>query len=641
MLRNFRQVFKGQKTPMTVVMGIVLLGLVAYLAPSSGQNNAPDNVVARVYGREVVYRELYDEMMDMMQQFGKQASTEALRPYIQGQALNKLISAKLVEELADSRGIIVTDAEVRSRMEALFRSAPGFTNPDGSLKSSEEINNLLLESPRRPMTLLTFERQMRKDLVRQKLITEAAALVPVDAAWLAHENRVRNEKLSLDVYTLAPDTTAVADPGEGALQTFMKSQGERFQVPPRRVLTYVSVDQAAFGKALEPDEMTLKTAYASKKAQYTELRTSHILLKGANETELAQASRLLQDVRAKVLAGADFAKLAEAMSQDPSAKTNRGDNGFMKHGALVKPFEDAAMALKVGELSQPVRTSFGVHLIQLTDRKERSFEEVKGELRAQLVQERFTAKAKEKLEGLRKLTGEKGDLARAAKTQSLVVRTSTPLLDEPATQIEGLPGSGILVGEAFRLAVGQVSKVQKVGDAYVVFRVQEERPTAIPPLAEIRAKVLEAYRLEQARKTASARAQAALQGGDVTALGAPTAQDSKSITELGEAAQHPGLVKALLETGEGRLTPPFWTPDGKLWMARLRTRVPAEPLTFEKRQTLVRELQEAAANKLLGAEIMDLDAKGRQRSNWSTLWGRLGGIYVNEDILKIRSDESE
>src|SRR5664279_1383944 len=85
MLRSFRQVFKSNRTPMAAVMIVVLLGLVAYLAPS-GRVDTPDTVVARVYGREILLRDMAEHMQELYQRYGKQASPEALKPFIQSQA---------------------------------------------------------------------------------------------------------------------------------------------------------------------------------------------------------------------------------------------------------------------------------------------------------------------------------------------------------------------------------------------------------------------------------------------------------------------------------------------------------------------------------------------------------------------------
>ena len=628
MLRNFRQVFKGNQMPMTIVMGVVLVGLVAYLAPSSGNPEAPDNVMARIYGRDVLKRDSDRLISDMVERMGRQADLEQMLPFLQQRALTDLIGQKLREELAERHGILITDLEVRQALEARLRKYPVFVDDKGQLLATAEINTVLRQTGQ---SLNLWEQEVRAELTIRKLLDQEAAKVPVDQAWLNQENRVQNEKLSFESASLSPDPAAVPDPGDAKLTAFHKEAGARFQVPPRRVIQFVSLDQASFGDALKIDDATLKTAYDSKVAQYTELKVSHILFKAENEAQFAEAMKKAEDLRPKLLAGLDFNKTAEERSEDPSAKANRGLYDWFKAGTMVKPFEEGAMALKNGEISQPVRTQYGVHLIRLEGKRTRSFDDAREELRAQLTSERFASKAKERLEQLRKRAGERGDLAAAARNLGLKVQTSQPFLNEPTATISGIPDAGPLVGEAFSLKVGQVSKLLPTGPTFTVFRVQEERPVAVPPLAEIRDRVLSAWKLEEARKVAQEKAKAVVASGDLKALGEVKSQEGVTLASLGELGQHPAIRKALLETPEGQLTPILWSPEGKAWVARLKTRVAAEPLTFEKRQALVRELQRAASEKLLVSELQDLDTKGRLRPGFSSLWGRFGGIWINPE----------
>ncbi len=628
MLRNFRQVFKGNQMPMTIVMGIVLVGLVAYLAPSSGNPEAPDNVMARVYGRDVLKRDSDRLVSDMATRMGRQADLDQMLPFLQQRALSDLIGQKLREELAERHGIVITDQEVRQGLEARLRKYPVFVNAEGQLLSSAEINTVLRENGQ---NLILWEQEVRAELTIRKLLDQEAAKVPVDQAWLNMENRVQNEKLSFESVSLGPDPAAIPDPGDAKLAAFHKEAGARFQVAPRRVIQFVSLDQASLGDALKIDDATLKAAYDSKVAQYTELKVSHILFKAENEAQFAEATKKAEELRPKLLAGLDFNKTAEERSEDPSAKANRGLYDWFKAGTMVKPFEEGALALKEGEISHPVRTQYGVHLIRLEGKRIRSFEDTREELRAQLTRERFASKAKERLEQLRKRAGERGDLAAAARNLGLKVQTSQPFLNEPSAVIPGLPDAGPLVGEAFNLKVGQVSKLVPTGPTFTVFRVQEERPVAVPPLAEIRDRVLAAWKQEEARKVALDKVKAAVASGDLKALGELKSHEAATIASLGELGQHPGIRKALLDTAEGQFTPVFYNPEGKAWVARIKGRVAPEPLTFEKRQTLVRELQRAASEKLLVSELQDLDTKGRLRPGFSSLWGRFGGIWINPE----------
>ncbi|HOD31884.1 MAG TPA: peptidyl-prolyl cis-trans isomerase [Holophaga sp.] len=627
MLRDFRSFFKGNQTTMTAIMGIIGLSMLAYLG-NSLQMADSDGVAARAYGHDISRQDVELEVEEMAKRLGPQANQEQIRPFLQAQALRQLIARALREELAERHGVVLSDVEVRAALEARLRQIPRFLGKDGQLIPPAEINQILVEEV--GQTLALWELEVRRGLTTQKLLDRAAALVPVNEAWLGEENRFRHEQVAFDYVAVSPDTASVADPGDAALGAFLQTGGARFLQPPRRVIQFAVLDKATFGSSIEVGDEAVKAAYESKKAQYTELKASHILLRAESEAQYESALKEAEALRTKLVAKpGDFAAVAEAQSQDPTAKANRGDLGWFRSGTMVKPFEDAAMALKPGEISEPVRTQHGIHLILLEGRRTKSFEEAREELKAQLIQDRYVAKAKERLEQLRKRAGERGDLAAAGKALGLKVETSQPFLNEPGTVVKGLPEAGLLINEAFALKVGQVSKLEQAGERFVVFRVVEEKPAAVPPLAEIRDKVLAAWRHEEARKALRGKGETVVASGDLAALGPVKTQEAAALGTLGELAQHPGIRRALLATAEGQLTPLLWNPDGQLWVARIKTRTPAPALTFESRQTLVRELQAQVSQRLLGAEIQSLEAEGMKHQGFSSFRGRLKGIWIN------------
>ena len=125
----------------------------------------------------------------------------------------------------------------------------------------------------------------------------------------------------------------------------------------------------------------------------------------------------------------------------------------------------------------------------------------------------------------------------------------------------------------------------------------------------------------------------------LAAVGTPAAQDNVTLKTLAELGQHPGIRKALLDTPVGQLTPVLWTPDGKLWVARIKARTAPGPLTFEARRTLVETLQAEVAEKLLTAELRNLDSEGRLRPGFSSFWGRLSGVWINKDLAKASAED--
>jgi peptidyl-prolyl cis-trans isomerase D len=634
MLRSFRQVFKSNRTPMAAVMIVVLLGLVAYLAPTGGAVSA-DTVVARVYGHEVLMRELGEHMQELYQRYGKQANPETLKPFIQSQALRDLMNQKLMEELAERHHVVVTDEEVGARLRAFLRQYPILLDPKGNLKSTTELKQIFTETGFNPAMQ---ERNIRSELLRTKLVQQAALQVPLDEAWVTQENRLRSEKVAFQQASLAVDPSTVADPGDAPLGAFYKAGGDRFLQPPRRIIQFVAVDRAALGQDLQVDEASLKAAFEARKGDTTEFKARHILFKAEGDAQMQEATAKAQLLRERLVKGLDFAKTAEEQSEDPSAKGNGGDLGWFNASKMVKPFSDAAATLKIGEISQPVRTQFGVHLIKLEGRREKKFEDLKGDLAREISDSRFKSRAQERLEQIRKRANG-GDLAAAAKSLGSTAQLSQPFSNDPAAQVEGLPELSQIASEAFRLKVGEVSKPTPFPDRQLLFRVQEELPEAVPPFKEIRAKVLAAYRLEEARKVAVAKAQQALKTGGLQAVGPVTDQAAAPLSGLRDLIAHPGIRKALLDTPVGQTTPVLWSQDGKLWVARITSREPAPALTFETRRSLIQDVQTAEAQKLLSAELQSLDRQGRLRPGFSSFWGHFGGIYINPSATQVTLEE--
>ena len=153
------------------------------------------------------------------------------------------------------------------------------------------------------------------------------------------------------------------------------------------VLASILYDE--IGKNLKVDEAELRKTYDAHKQEYQQVRARHILIRfqgspaalkpGQKDLTDAEALAKAQDLRKRLMAGADFAALATQESDDTSA-VNGGDLGSFQHGQMVPSFEEAAFALKPGELSEPVKTQFGYHVIRVESTSFKSFEEVRPEL---------------------------------------------------------------------------------------------------------------------------------------------------------------------------------------------------------------------------------------------------------------------
>jgi peptidyl-prolyl cis-trans isomerase C len=145
------------------------------------------------------------------------------------------------------------------------------------------------------------------------------------------------------------------------------------------------------------DDESARKYYTEHQADFEQVKGRHILIrfKGsqvplrAGEKELTEEEALAkaQDIRKKLLAGGDFAALAKSDSDDAGSGANGGDLGTFKHGSMVPAFEQAAFALPANQVSEPVKTQFGYHIIQVVEKQSKSFEDAKAEIAEKLKPE--------------------------------------------------------------------------------------------------------------------------------------------------------------------------------------------------------------------------------------------------------------
>jgi len=161
----------------------------------------------------------------------------------------------------------------------------------------------------------------------------------------------------------------------------------QFQADQALANSYLNAEMQ---KALA-DEANIREFYERNKSIYKQVHARHILIRvpgsvvplreGQKEKTEAEALAHTQELRKRLVAGEDFEAIAKAESDDVGSGSRGGDLGFFSAGQMVAPFEQAAFALKEKEISEPVRTQFGFHIIQMLEAKERSFDEVKAEIK--------------------------------------------------------------------------------------------------------------------------------------------------------------------------------------------------------------------------------------------------------------------
>ncbi len=213
--------------------------------------------------------------------------------------------------------------------------------------------------------------------------------------------------------------------------------------------------------------------------QPEEVEAAHILVRtsaNASEEEKLTARLKLENLRNEIIQGKDFAAMAREHSDDPGSASQGGDLGYFRRGAMVKPFEEAAFGLKVGELSQPVETPFGYHLIKLTGRKEAkpsTLAGVRGKILDRLKEAEAKRLAQRAASEFHLQLKDTPDLANAA-AQSKVPAASTGWLTDQDS-LPKIAESQTIVDQAFNLPLNKPSQPLFAGETIVFVQITAEQ----------------------------------------------------------------------------------------------------------------------------------------------------------------------
>lgn len=237
-----------------------------------------------------------------------------------------------------------------------------------------------------------FAEALRKDLARSQVLEAVVNTEFALAAEAVAIQKLVNQQRSGAYRTFALDSyLAQVDVSDDEIQQWYDNNSNLFAVPESVQVEFVALDAGAIAESVTIDEQMVREWYEGNRSAYesaAQYRFSHILIEGDD----AAARNKAQEVVDKLSEGADFAALAGEYSDDTFSAENGGDLDFIQPGTMDPDFEEAAFALaEVGDVSGVVETSFGFHVIKLTDKQEGSvtpFAEVRDEIIADMQDER-------------------------------------------------------------------------------------------------------------------------------------------------------------------------------------------------------------------------------------------------------------
>ena len=587
---------------------------------------------ARVDGVEIPVSDLerlrQQMVSDFQERMGDSFDADAMTVEVYRQAAVQLISMQLAYAYANRIGLSATDDEV----SRAIHEAPVFQRQGRFIGRTEYMNELRA----RGFTPEMYETAMRKEIVTNKLRGFVETLVTVTDADVQRAFRERGETAEAD-HVLFPlkDYEGTAQPTDAQAAAWYEEHRGDYATPERRRASYALIERAPILASLQVSDDDARSFYEENQNRYTtpaQRRASHILLRverSAPPEEAAQVQERAEALLAEIRGGADFTQMATQHSEDEVTPPG-GDLGWFGQGRMVPEFDAAAFALADGEVSEPVRTEFGFHIIKMTGSRDagtQPFDEVKDAIKQDMSFRQAQDKMQELAGQLRTKLDQQASSFEATAAELGHKAGDTGLFgrEEPLGPLGVQPRA---VMEAFQMSVGSISSPLLVTDGLLVMRLEEIRPPEPSPFATVAEQVKKDWIRGQAFAKARAAAAAIVVAGFD---GFKDAADKKKVTVVthdeftratAPAEFNDAILDAILSGGAGRLVGPLDAADGVMVVKVLKRGPDTEDERSATRARLASELRNEALQSTYQA-LLQTVARGASIEENAQLWTQI------------------
>ena len=498
MLLEIREKVQGVFASIVLVFICVLFGLWGIQNYLGGGKESP---IVSVNDRDFFQNEVNHAYQQFAQNLGGMKFDEEM---VRNQALQKLVRDEVLLQAVEHEKLLISDDSARDFIKTLE-----YFQKDGQFDKAQY--QTLLSS--QGMTSDEFVGRIKKALVMdqfQRAIVDSSfvSTAAVDAYF-----KIQNQRRDVE-YVTVPKVAVKVTPTDDEITSYYQQHVDAFQTEEQASIQYVelSLEQLANGVATSDEQ--LKSFYEDQKSQFStpeRRKISHILFAFTKDTS-ADKQALERALQAKeALKKQSFAAVAAQLSDDKLTASKGGDLGLFSVGVMEKAFEDAASKLKLGEVSEPVKSAFGYHLItvtELTAGEAKPFEAVKADIKKAYQKAQAENQFNTLAEKLAQVSYENPDsLDAAASMVNADIKTSAVFTRSQ--------GEGIAQEEKVRLAAfsedvlkGANSEPVEAGvDKLVVLRIQSHQPATSRPLTEVKNHVVELLVQDKARQLTEAKAE--------------------------------------------------------------------------------------------------------------------------------------
>lgn len=581
MLQNMRD--RAQSWVAKVIVGVIVLIFALTGWESISRFTSNDQKAAEVNGTVISTAELEQavslqrrQLTQQLQQMGEQFDPDMIdEQLLRDSVLQGLIERAVLLEGAKDARLNISEQMIDQML---------LNTPDFQVNGQFDANRFDVVIRNMGMS----SRMAFRELVRQELMLAqlrnayqaSAFATPMERQTLA---RLESQSRDFAVIELDLDADAVEVSDEQVEQYYNDNQADFFS-PEQVVLETLTLSRSDFFDQAEVDEAALEALYQREVGNLAEQRrAAHILFEIDGDDETA-ALEQAKAAKARLDAGEDFATLARELSQDTGTVNRGGDLGYIEHDSFDPDFEQALFALQENEVSAPVRTDYGYHLIKLTDLQSAdvpSLESMRPSLERELKNEQVARRFVEVSQELANLAYESEDLDEPARVLEVEIETHGPLERSGG---EGITANPRVMTAAFSEDVlldrRNSPLIELDADTVAVVRVKEHLTPEQRPLEQVRAEIADLLQFRQAARQLDEQAQelvVQLQQGalETEALTEQLGHQwhtheaiSRSDRDVSQALLR--NVFAMPKPGDTPVYGHFRQPDGSQWIVELR-----------------------------------------------------------------------
>jgi peptidyl-prolyl cis-trans isomerase D len=548
MLQDIRSNIQG--TMAKIIIGLIVIsfsifGIESILLGGGGSG------VAEVNGEDIsgveVQQAVNTQKRQLIAMMGDSIDPAMLDDdLLAAQALEGIINRRLLTQSADSMRLVVSERELGTVVAGMEQF-----QLDGQF-SPEVYKSVLATAGYTPAS---FRQGLAQDLVLNQVSSGLAGSDFATPKELALTATVSAEQRDVRYLTLpVADFRQDVEVSDAQIEQWYTANEAAYMTEESVDLEYIELHVDDFREPVAEDVLREQFEMTRDEYQYqTENRVSHILFEqGDDESDDAFQGRVAAALQA-LEDGRDFAELAGEISADIGSAAGGGDLGFSSGDAFPPEMEEAIAALEPGDVSEPVTTDAGVHLILLTERRAGesiSFEELRPELEQTIQLSEARVTLLRTVENLRDLAFNAEDLAGPAEELALTIGSAEGVTRE---QAEGLFTNPRLIAAAYSddvLNQGHNSEVIELSpEHFVALRVERYNEPALRPLDEVRNEIVTAITEQFAREAAEAevrRAMTAIASGDATLESFAVENGYEWQVEIGADRRNVNLPEAVL-----------------------------------------------------------------------------------------------